>query len=126
MTQQVFENFLGGVDELEDCFPEVNPPSPNAVCVPRDGGCGWHNPCRTWQGWCNGAYQCGTEEEQQAFFHGPQPSCVAPLPNATQPVPAGECVHQDGQCVWSGTAFSVLLLFTGTLWPLCLVYNVLL
>jgi hypothetical protein len=96
------EGFTAAVEEGQDCYPITpRPPSPSSVCIPANGSCEWYNPCRKWQGWCNGAYQCGTEEEYAFFVNGPQPLCVLPPENATQPVPAGECVYQDGQCAWS-------------------------
>ena len=90
--------------EEGNCYPTYpTPPSPSSICVPVDGvSCDWYNPCRKWQGWCNGEYQCGTEADYAQFLNGPQPLCVSPQPNTTEPVPPGECVYQEGQCVWSG------------------------
>ena len=95
--------FTTAVEEESCSFPFYpQPPSPSSVCVPVNGSCEWYNPCRSWQGWCGGEYQCGTEAQYAYFLNGPQPLCVAPAPNATEPVPAGECVYRDGQCLWSG------------------------
>ena len=89
-------------DETACSFPASPPPTPNAICIPVNDTCEWHNPCRTWQNWCGGEYRCGSEAQYAAFINGPQPICAFPPFNATSRVPAGECVYQDGQCVWSG------------------------
>ena len=98
------ERFNTTVEEGEDCFPHTpRPPSPNTVCIPVDGSCDWYNPCRKWQGWCNGDYRCGTVADYAQFVNGPQPICAYPPPNITDPVQPGECVYQEGRCEWSGT-----------------------
>ena len=75
------------------------PPTPDAVCVPVDDGCEWHDPCTIWQGFCGGDYMCGSQVEFARFRRGPTPICAAPsLPEA---VPQGECLYRDGQCEWS-------------------------
>lgn len=90
-------------DEENFCsFPAAHPPSPDSICIPVNDTCEWYNPCRTWQSWCGGDYVCDSESQYAAFINGPQPLCIPPPENATEPVPAGECVYQDGHCVWSG------------------------
>ena len=89
-------------DETTCSFPTSPPPTPNAICIPVNDTCEWYNPCRVWQNWCGGEYRCGSEAEFAIFLNGPQPICAFPPINATQPVPPGECVYQDGQCGWSG------------------------
>lgn len=78
------------------------PPTPASVCTPIDNTCQWRNPCRVWQSSCGDQYICGNEAQYASFVYGPHPICAHPSPNATQPVPAGECIYQDGQCEWSG------------------------
>lgn len=89
-------------DDVPCSFPAAPPPSPDSICLPVNGTCEWRKPCRVWQNWCGGSYVCGNEAQYAAFIRGPQPICVSPAPNATQPVPAGECVYQNGLCEWSG------------------------
>ena len=101
VTEEEFSAATSG-GEVVCSFPSAPPPSPDSVCIPVDTTCKWYDPCHTWQGWCGGEYMCGTESEYAAFIHGPQPLCVTPSPNATEPVPEAECVYQNGRCVWSG------------------------
>ena len=100
------EDFSAAVTESNDTavcsFPASRPPTPNAICIPVNDTCEWYNPCRVWQNSCGVEYRCGSEAEFAMFLNGPQPICAFPPINATQPVPPGECVYQDGQCGWSG------------------------
>lgn len=80
----------------------MSPPTPASVCTPINNTCEWRNPCRAWQSSCGERYVCGDEAQYAGFLYGPHPIC-ANIPNATLPVPAGECIYQDGQCEWSGT-----------------------
>ena len=84
-------------------FYQPNPaPPPKEKCLAINGTCQQYNPCRKWAGFCNGPYQCITDVEYYQYTHGPQPGCPAPQ-NTPQPphIPPGECIYQNGQCVWS-------------------------
>lgn len=81
----------------------MSPPTPASVCTPINNTCEWRNPCRAWLSSCGERYVCGDETQYASFLYGPHPICANLPPNATLPVPAGECIYQDGQCEWSGT-----------------------
>ena len=103
------EEFTAATREEVVCsFPAAPPPSPDSICIPVNGTCQRRQPCRVWQNWCGGDYVCGSEAQYAAFIHGPQPICAVPPPNATEPVPAGECVYQNGLCEWSGISTNVV------------------
>ena len=90
--------------EESSCFIPSPLPPPDTICVPVNDSCEWRNPCRMWQGWCGGQYRCESVAQYATFINGPVPGCIPPSPDAniTEPVPAGECVYQDGECEWSG------------------------
>ena len=87
----------------ETCnFFFLPPPTPDAVCVPVDDGCEWHDPCAIWQGFCGGDFVCGSQVEFAEFRYGPIPLCFPPPPFILpEAVPQGECLYRDGQCEWS-------------------------
>ena len=106
-TEEEYSTVTEEEGDMVCSFPALAPPSPDSICIPVNDTCQWHNPCRVWQNWCGGDYICGSEAQYAAFIHGPQPICLPPPENATEPVPEGECVYQSGQCEWSGMTMHV-------------------
>lgn len=82
----------------------ISPPPPDRPCVSVNGSCTFSaHQCVKWRGFCNAGYKCGTAVDQFKFAHGPQPMCAPPPPGSLPPLPPGECIFQNGHCVWSGT-----------------------
>ena len=82
----------------------ISPPPPKRPCALVNGSCAFTaHRCVKWRGFCNAGYQCGTEVEHYKFTQGPQPMCAPPIPGSTPPLPPGECIYQNGHCVWSST-----------------------
>ena len=92
-------------------FYQPNPaPPPKEKCLAINGTCQQYNPCRKWAGFCNGPYQCITDVQYYQYTHGPQPGCPAPQNTPQQPhIPPGECIYQNGQCVWSSKYYILVL-----------------
>jgi hypothetical protein len=82
------------------CYPMIQPlPLPTQQCVwhSSDGTCNWYNGCTMWWNGCTDVgYHCGTLVDQYKLNHT-FPNCP------TNPVglPAGECIYQNGSCIWS-------------------------
>ena len=85
---------------FQNCTFRPPPPPPKEECLPINGTCQQYNPCRMWPGFCGSPYQCITDIQYYRYTHGPQPICPLPWPKP-RPNPPGECIYQNGQCIWS-------------------------
>ena len=75
-------------------------PLPTQQCVwhSSDGTCNWYNGCTMWWNGCTDVgYHCVTLVDKYNLNHALGPNCP------THPVglPAGECIYQNGSCIWS-------------------------
>jgi hypothetical protein len=81
------------------CIPYQPLPLPKQQCLQYSGGtCQWYNGCIVWWNGCaNVGYHCGTLIDQYKL-NQTSPMC----PSNPVGLPVGECIYQNGSCVWSG------------------------
>ena len=87
------------IEPSTECAGNPSPPPPAEPCSPDNGSCAFFpDYCVKWRGHCDSGYQCGTAVDHYKFLNGPQPLCAS---WTAVPPPPGECVYQEGECVWS-------------------------
>ena len=97
----------GSMSEWQGAAPDTmcQYPLPDELCLPINNTCQWYNPCRSWRGFCQSGYNCGTADQYYQFLFGPQPPCPLPPSGWVPPDPPGECAMRNGQCDWYSKLF---------------------